>query len=117
VPIPVAAAAPPVAPLPLGAFSPPPVPPAPRPVPPPLDNPGNVPVDLITTDLSDVTVRQVVRVSQGGTRLRLRFSAENSADGLPLAFGKRYNDTDHLHPNDAGNKAMGDAIDLSLIVK
>jgi hypothetical protein len=85
VPIPAAAVVPPVAPLPLGAFSPPPVVPAPRPVPPPLDNPGNVPVDLVTADLSDVTVRQVVRVSQGGTRLRLRFSDENSADGLPLA--------------------------------
>ena len=35
----------------------------------------------------------------------------------PLAFDKRYNDTDHLHPNDAGYKMMADAIDLSLILK
>jgi len=33
----------------------------------------------------------------------------------PLTFGKAYNDWDHLHPNDAGYKAMADAIDLSLI--
>jgi lysophospholipase L1-like esterase len=33
----------------------------------------------------------------------------------PLTFAKPYNDRDHLHPNDAGYKAMADAIDLSLI--
>ncbi len=33
----------------------------------------------------------------------------------PLTFGKAYNDRDHLHPNDAGYKAMADAVDLSLI--
>jgi lysophospholipase L1-like esterase len=35
----------------------------------------------------------------------------------PLAFDRRYNDTDHLRPNDAGYRAMGDSIDLSLIIK
>jgi lysophospholipase L1-like esterase len=33
----------------------------------------------------------------------------------PLTFSKTYNDRDHLHPNDAGYKAMADAIDLPLI--
>ena len=93
------------APLPPGTTPPPPAPPAPPTVvplgssiPPPaaappqrpvfaplLENPGNVPVDTSATDLSNVTVRQVVRVSAGGTRLRLRFSNEGGADAL--AFG------------------------------
>ena len=30
----------------------------------------------------------------------------------PLTFGPGMNTRDHLHPNDAGYKAMGDAIDL-----
>lgn len=33
----------------------------------------------------------------------------------PLTFAKAYNDRDHLHPNDAGYKAMADTIDLSLV--
>ena len=33
----------------------------------------------------------------------------------PRAFDKQYNDRDHLHPNDAGYKAMADAVDLSVI--
>jgi lysophospholipase L1-like esterase len=43
-----------------------------------------VPIDTTTTQLSNVTVRQVVRVSQGGSRLRLRFSNESGAEELPL---------------------------------
>ena len=35
----------------------------------------------------------------------------------PLAFDRRYNDGDHLHPNDAGYRTMGDAIDLAVILK
>ena len=70
---------------PLGAFVPPPAAPPPRPAAPPLiDNPGNVPVDTTTADLANVTVRQVVRVSVGGVRLRLRFSNEHSIFPLPL---------------------------------
>ena len=37
-----------------------------------------------TLDLGNVTVRQLVRVSQGGTRLRLRFSNENNAGEAAL---------------------------------
>ncbi len=33
----------------------------------------------------------------------------------PLTFAKAYNDRDHLHPNDAGYKAMADAIDLTTV--
>jgi lysophospholipase L1-like esterase len=33
----------------------------------------------------------------------------------PLRFDLRFNDGDHLHPNDAGYQAMADAIDLRLI--
>ncbi len=33
----------------------------------------------------------------------------------PRTFDKRYNDRDHLHPNDAGYQAMADAVDLSVI--
>ena len=33
----------------------------------------------------------------------------------PLTISSQYNIRDHLHPNDAGYKAMGDAIDLKVI--
>jgi lysophospholipase L1-like esterase len=44
------------------------------------------------------------------------FAPAVAAAGNPLIFDKRYNDTDHLHPNDAGYQAMGDAVDLALII-
>ena len=70
---------------PLGAVAPPAPPPPPRAFPPPLlDNPGNVAIDTAATDLTDVTVREVVRVSVGGGKLRLRFSNEGGADPLVL---------------------------------
>jgi lysophospholipase L1-like esterase len=83
-------AGPPAAPtpsaIPLG-----PAPTAPRPAAPAaaapqilIDNPGNVPVQFATPDLSNVTLRQVVRISAGGKRLRLRLSNETSADALTL---------------------------------
>src|SRR5690348_3695730 len=51
--------------------------PPPRQLPAPLlDNPGNVPVDTASGDLVNVTIRQVVRVTAGGGKLRLRFSNE-----------------------------------------
>ncbi|HEY1898192.1 MAG TPA: SGNH/GDSL hydrolase family protein [Steroidobacteraceae bacterium] len=76
----------PPGPMPLSVYTPPPAPPPFRPIgpPAPLDNPGNVPVDTSTPELSNVTVRQVVRISLGGSRLRLRFSNEASAEALPL---------------------------------
>ncbi len=87
VPMPVTAPPAPITPMPLGAYSAPPPPAPPRAVgpPAPIDNPGNVPVDTMTASVTDVTVRQVVRVSQGGSRLRLRFSNENGAEAVALA--------------------------------
>ena len=86
-PAPVVPVAPPAA-IPLGPI-PAPVaatPSAPRPAfpAPLLDNPGGVPVDVAATDLTNVTVRQVVRVSAGGKQLRLRISNEGGADALTL---------------------------------
>jgi hypothetical protein len=89
-------------PLPPGITPPPPVPlatladsplgnPPPSPVPaspPPgallLDNPGNVPVAMADSDPSNVTVRQLVRVSVAGKQIRLRFSNEGGSDVLKL---------------------------------
>lgn len=79
------AAAPPIiqsAAVPLG---PAPNMPPPRIFPPPLlDNPGQVPVETAAADLTNVTVRQVVRVSEGGHRIRLRLSNEGGSDTLVL---------------------------------
>jgi len=84
-------AATPAPPMPLGAAPPrpaaatPPAPPAPL-----VFNPGGLPVDLASAvDLSNQTVRQAVRVSVGGARLRLRFSNESGA--APLALGAGVN--------------------------
>jgi lysophospholipase L1-like esterase len=49
-----------------------------------IDNPGHVPVLAVTPDLADVTVRQIIRISAGGKRLRLRLSNETGADALAL---------------------------------
>lgn len=70
---------------PLGVPPAPVAPPAPRVFPPPLlENPGNVPIDVATTELRNTTVRQLVRVSADGKRLRLRFSNEDSPEALSL---------------------------------
>jgi lysophospholipase L1-like esterase len=47
-----------------------------------LDNPGNVPVVTPEGDPTNVTIRQLVRVSAAGNRVRLRFSNEGGADVL-----------------------------------
>jgi lysophospholipase L1-like esterase len=71
---------------PLGLAAAPAAPATPRAFPPPLlENPGNVPVDLTTAEIRNTTVRQLVRVSADGSRLRLKFSAEDSPDALTLA--------------------------------
>ena len=70
-----------------------------------LENPGNVPVDVATAEIRNTTVRQLVRVSADGTRLRLRFSNEDSPDpltlgavhvGLAAADGAVVAGTDHV---------------------
>jgi len=79
------AAAPPIiqaAAVPLG---PAPNVPPPRVFPPPLlDNPGQVPVETTAADLTNVTVRQVVRVTEGGHKIRLRLSNEGGSETLVL---------------------------------
>jgi lysophospholipase L1-like esterase len=115
---------------PLGTPTAPTAPPAPRTFPAPLlENPGNVPVDLTSTDIRDTTVRQLVRVSVEGSRLRLRFSNEDSPDpltlgpvhvGLAAADGAVVAGTDHVVTFDgqsgvvipASAPALSDPIDL-----
>lgn len=58
-----------------------------------IDNPGNVPIAYLTSDPSDATIRQLVRVSIAGKRIRLRFSNESGSDVLPLG---------HVHVGLAG---------------
>ncbi|HTB64676.1 MAG TPA: SGNH/GDSL hydrolase family protein [Steroidobacteraceae bacterium] len=115
---------------PLGAPPAPAAAPAPRAFPPPLlENPGNVPVDVTTAEVRNTTVRQLVRVSAAGSRLRLRFSNEDSPDALTLgsvhvglagADGSIVAGTDHAVTFDgqsgivipASSPALSDAIDL-----
>jgi lysophospholipase L1-like esterase len=85
VPMPINAAAT----VPLGQLLAPAIPPGPLLV----ENPGNVPVVTQGTDFNDVTIRQLVRVSIAGNRIRLRFSNESSSDPLPLG---------HVHVGLAG---------------
>lgn len=56
------------------------------PTPPPMlvENPGNVPIALLSSDPANVTIRQLVRVSASGNRIRLRFTNEGGSDVLPL---------------------------------
>jgi lysophospholipase L1-like esterase len=50
-----------------------------------IDNPGQVSVASAPDGgLTNVTIRQIVRVSVAGKRLRLRFSNEGGSDALPL---------------------------------
>ena len=49
-----------------------------------LDNPGNVPLVTPENDPDNVTIRQLVRVTAAGNRIRLRFTNESGADVLVL---------------------------------
>jgi lysophospholipase L1-like esterase len=94
-----------------------------------LENPGNVPVDVTTAEIRNTTVRQLVRVSADGSRLRLRFSNEDSPDpltlgsvhvGLAAADGALVAGTDHVVTFDgqsgivipASSPALSDPIEL-----
>jgi lysophospholipase L1-like esterase len=94
-----------------------------------LENPGNIPVDVTTAEIRNTTVRQLVRVSADGSRLRLRFSNEDSPDpltlgsvhiGLAAADGAVVAGTDHVVTFDgqsgivipASAPALSDPIDL-----
>jgi lysophospholipase L1-like esterase len=69
--------------VPLGA-TPPAQPVVPPPGPPLLDNPGNLPLVAAESDPSNITLRQLVRVSVAGKRLRIRISNEGGSDALVL---------------------------------
>jgi lysophospholipase L1-like esterase len=45
------------------------------------------------------------------------FDAATRDPNKPTEFRKDYNNTDHLHPNDAGYKAMADAVNLSIFTQ
>jgi lysophospholipase L1-like esterase len=64
----------PLAPLPEAAAAQPPL----------VENPGNIPVATLNSDPADVTIRQLVRVSATGKRIRLRFTNEGGSDVLTL---------------------------------
>lgn len=66
--------------VPLGAVSGP----ATVPNPPLIENPGKVPIDTATADLTNATIRQIVRVSAAGSAVRLRLSNEGGVDALPI---------------------------------
>jgi lysophospholipase L1-like esterase len=68
--------------VPLSVVAAPAAPAAPNP--PLLDNPGNIPVVVPDSDLTNVTIRQLVRVAAAGNRIRLRFTNEAGADVLVL---------------------------------
>jgi lysophospholipase L1-like esterase len=61
-----------------------PLPEAAAPQPPLVENPGNIPVATLNSDPADVTIRQLVRVSAAGKRIRLRFTNEGGSDVLTL---------------------------------
>ncbi|HWU56246.1 MAG TPA: GDSL-type esterase/lipase family protein, partial [Rhizomicrobium sp.] len=64
----------PLAPLPEAAAAQPPL----------VENPGNIPVATLNSDPADVTIRQLVRVSAAGKRIRLRFTNEGGSDVLTV---------------------------------
>ncbi|HLK70627.1 MAG TPA: SGNH/GDSL hydrolase family protein, partial [Steroidobacteraceae bacterium] len=53
--------------------------------------------------------------SSGAFDAVIDFAPVVAAADNPLTFAARYNDRDHLHPNDAGYQAMADAINLAWI--
>ncbi len=101
------------------------------PTPPLLDNPGNVPVITTRADLSNVTIRQLVRVAVAGRRIRLRLSNEGGAEALSVGAvhvavagpdGAVRQGSDHVVTFDghrgttmpAGAPLLSDPVDLSV---
>jgi len=62
------------------------------------------------------TVNQWIRTSNAFDGV-VDFDKTISDPTQPTLFQKLYDSGDNLHPNDAGHKAMGDAVDLSLFKK
>lgn len=66
------------------------------------------------------TVRQAVNRWIRSTRVFdgvIEFDKTVRDPRNPLRYAPQYDSGDHLHPNDAGYKAMADAVDLSLFTK
>src|SRR6478609_2379698 len=61
-----------------------PAPAAATPAAPLVENPGGVPIATLTNDPSNLTIRQLARVSAAGKRIRLRFTNESGSDVLNL---------------------------------
>jgi lysophospholipase L1-like esterase len=59
------------------------------------------------------TVNQWIRTG-GGFDGVIDFDAATRDPNAPTKFKAEYDSGDHLHPNDAGYKAMGGAVDLAL---
>jgi lysophospholipase L1-like esterase len=59
------------------------------------------------------TVNQFIR-APGNFDAVVDFDKATQDPSNPLQFLAAYNNTDHLHPNDAGYKAMADAVDLKI---
>jgi len=53
----------------------------------------------------------------GGFVFAQDFDAAARDSANPKQFLKVYNDTDNLHPNDAGYEAMADAVDQSIFTR
>jgi lysophospholipase L1-like esterase len=53
----------------------------------------------------------------GGFDAVVDFDAATRDPGNPKQFLPAYNNTDHLHPNDTGYKAMADAVDLTIFTR
>jgi hypothetical protein len=51
----------------------------------------------------------------GGFDAVIDFAAATAAPGDPLTLDPAYDSGDGLHPNDAGTRAMADAIDLTVL--
>ena len=49
-----------------------------------VENPGNVPIEILGSDPSNLTIRQLARVSAAGNRIRLRFSNEGGSDAVSI---------------------------------
>ena len=84
-------------------------------------DPPPSPIPPVPQELHDQTVRMIVRTSIGGEALRLQlsnaFDAVTRDANAPSRLQAAYNSGDNIHPNDAGNKAMAAAIDISVFTR
>ena len=76
--------------------------------------PGDSPIMFnMPSNLHDQTVRMIIRTS-GFFDAVVDFDAVIRDPSRPVRMRSEYDPGDHIHPNDAGNQAMADALDLKL---